>query len=137
MTLSDNNRCFGCGKENPSGLKIPFVVDRKKKVIRGEFTPGPEYQGYQGVTHGGIIATLLDEAMVRLAFDLGLYAVTAWMEVRYLAPLVIGEKVHVSAIILKEGRKLVEAAAEVNNSSGVCIAKANGKLIRLGFAPPQ
>jgi uncharacterized protein (TIGR00369 family) len=131
MTLSDNDRCFGCGKENPSGLKIPFVVDRKKKVIRGEFTPGQEYQGYQGVIHGGIIATLLDEAMVRLAFDLGLYAVTAWMEVRYLSPLAIGEEVHVSAIIVKEGRKLVEATAEVNNSSGICIAKANGKLVRV------
>lgn len=131
MTLSDNDRCFGCGKENPSGLKIPFVVDRKKKAIRGEFTPGPEYQGYQGVTHGGIIATLLDEAMVRLAFDLGFYAVTAWMEIRYTAPLATGEKVFVSANIIKEGKKLLEATAEVNDSSGIYIAKASGKLMRV------
>ena len=131
MKLSDNNRCFGCGKENPLGLKIAFTLDRENKAIKGEFTPRPEYQGYQGITHGGIIATLLDEAMVRLAFELGIYTVTAWMEIRYTSPLATGEKVYVSANITKEGKKLLEATAEVTDSSGTCIAKARGKLMRV------
>ena len=129
MNLSDNNRCFGCGKENPLGLKIAFTLDREKKAIKGEFTPGPEHQGYQGITHGGIIATLLDEAMGRLLFELGTYAVTAWMEVRYAAPLAIGEKVFVSARVVKERKKFFEAVAEVVDSSGRCMARANGKLM--------
>src|SRR3989304_4676628 len=97
MNLSDNNRCFGCGKENPLGLKITFTLDRGKKAIKGEFTPGPEHQGYQGITHGGIIATLLDEAMGRLLFELGTYAVTAWMGVRFMAPLGTGGRGFLSA----------------------------------------
>ena len=129
MNLSDNNRCFGCGKENPLGLKIAFTLDREKKAIKGEFTPGPEHQGYQGITHGGIIATLLDEAMGRLLFELGTYAVTAWMEVRYAAPLAIGEKVFVSARVVKERKKFFEAVAEVVDGSGTCIARASGKLM--------
>jgi len=129
MKLSDNNRCFGCGKENPLGLKITFILDRENKAIEGEFTPGPEHQGYQGITHGGIIATLLDEAMGRLLFELGTYAVTAWMEVRYAAPLEIGEKVFVSARVVKERKKFFEAAAEVTDSRGTVIAKASGKLM--------
>ena len=129
MKLSDNNRCFGCGKENPLGLKITFTLDRGKKAIKGEFTPGPEHQGYQGITHGGIIATLLDEAMGRLLFELGTYAVTAWMEVRYAAPLAIGEKVFVSARVVKERKKFFEAVAEVVDGSGACIARASGKLM--------
>ena len=129
MNLSDNNRCFGCGKENPLGLKIAFTLDREKKAIKGEFTPGPEHQGYQGITHGGIIATLLDEAMGRLLFELGTYSVTAWMEVRYAAPLAIGEKVFVSARVVKERKKFFEAVAEVIDGSGVCIARASGKLM--------
>ena len=129
MNLSDNNRCFGCGKENPLGLKIAFTLDREKKAIKGEFTPCPEHQGYQGITHGGIIATLLDEAMGRLLFELGTYAVTAWMEVRYAVPLAIGEKVFVSARVVKERKKFFEAAAEVIDSRGTIIAKASGKLM--------
>ncbi len=131
MKLSDNNRCFGCGNENPLGLKIAFTLDREKKAIKGEFTPGPEHQGFQGITHGGIIATLLDEAMGRLLFELEIYAVTAWMEIRYTSPLATGEKVFLSAKIIKEGKKLFEAHAEVSDSSGICLAKASGKLMRV------
>lgn len=129
MKLSDNNSCFGCGKENPRGLKIAFTLEKAEKAIRGEFTPGPEHQGYEGITHGGIIATLLDEAMGRLLFELGIYAVTAWMEIRYTAPLAIGEKVLISARVIKERTKFFEAVAEVNDSGGRCIARASGKLM--------
>src|SRR3989304_3529988 len=131
MNLSDNNRFFGCGKENPLGLKIAFTLDREKKAIIGEFTPGPEHQGYQGITHGGIIATLLDEAMGRLLFELGTYAVTAWMEVRFTAPLLTGEKVLVSAKVIKERKKFFEAVAEITDSSGNSIASASGKLMMI------
>lgn len=129
MNLSDNNKCFGCGKENPLGLKIAFTLDREGKAIKGEFTPGPEYQGYQGITHGGIIATLLDEAMGRLLFEIGSLAVTAWMEVRYMAPLAIGEKVFVCARVIKERKKFFEAVAEVTDITGAIIARASGKLM--------
>lgn len=131
MKLIADNKCFVCGRENPAGLKIPFKVDRENKTISCEFTPGPEYQGFKGITHGGIIATLLDEAMVRLAFDLGIYAVTASIEVRYIAPLNSGENVHVSASITKEARKLLEAEAEAHTPDGKPVAKAKAKLIRV------
>ncbi len=128
--LIGDNKCFVCGINNPLGLKISFVVDKGGKAIRCEFTPGPEYQGFQGIIHGGIIATLLDEAMVKLAFELGYQAVTAWMEVRYTAPLRTGEKVKIFSTITKEGKKLLEATAEATTTDGKTIASAKGKLIR-------
>ncbi len=131
MKLIADNKCFVCGRENPSGLQIPFKVDKENKTITCEFTPGPEYQGFKGITHGGIIATLLDEAMVRLAFDLGIYAVTASIEVRYINPLMSGEKVHVSASITKEAKKLLEAKAEAHTPDGKRVAKAEAKLIKM------
>ena len=131
VKLVADNKCFVCGRENPSGLKIPFKVDREKKTITCEFTPGTEYQGFKGITHGGIIATLLDEAMVRLAFDLGIYAVTASIEVRYINPLMSGEKIHVSASITKEAKRLLEAEAEAHTPDGKPVAKAKAKLIRV------
>ncbi|MDD5433814.1 MAG: PaaI family thioesterase [Nitrospira sp.] len=131
MKLVANNKCFVCGRENPAGLKIPFKVDRENKTISCEFTPGAEYQGFKGITHGGIIATLLDEAMVRLAFDLGIYAVTASIEVRYIAPLMSGETVYVSASITKEARKLLVAEAEACTIDGKAVARAKGKMLRV------
>lgn len=129
--LIGDDKCFVCGPKNPLGLKIPFEVDRAGKTIRCEFVPGPEYQGFKGITHGGIIATLLDEAMVKLAFELGLHAVTAGMEIRYLAPLMTGEKVDISAMIIIEGKKLIEASAEAVTIDGRIIAKASGKLLKI------
>ena len=110
-------------------------MDRAGKKIRCEFTPGPEYQGFQGITHGGVITTLLDEAMVKLAFELGIPAVTAWIEVRFLTPLMTGEKTYISAGITKEGKKLIEASAEAVTTDGKTIAKATGKMIRVN--PPS
>ena len=129
--LIADNKCFVCGRDNPEGLKIPFEIDRAGKSIRCEFTPGPAYQGFKGITHGGIIATLLDEAMVKLAFELGISAVTAWMEVRYIAPLMTGDNVHISAIITRDGKKLLEATSDACTHDGKIIAKAKGKLIKL------
>lgn len=129
--LIGDDKCFVCGPNNPLGLKIPFEVDRAVKTIRCEFTPGPEYQGFQGITHGGIITTLLDESMVKLAFELGISAVTAWIEVRFLAPLMSGEKVLISGGITREGKKLIEATAEAITSDEKVVAKATGKLLRI------
>lgn len=129
--LIGDDKCFVCGPNNPMGLKVPFEVDRGGKTIRCEFTPGSEYQGFQGITHGGIITTLLDEAMVKLAFELGISAVTASIEVRFLAPLMSGEKVHITATITRDQKKLIEAMAEATTTSGKVIAKATGKLIRV------
>lgn len=129
--LIGDDQCFVCGTNNPSGLKIPFEVDKAGKTIRCEFIPGAEYQGFQGITHGGIIATLLDEAMVKLAFELGISAVTAWMEIRYITPLRTGAKVKIFSTITKEGKKLIEATAEATTTEGKTIATAKGKLIRL------
>jgi len=127
--LIGDDKCFVCGPKNPSGLKIPFETDKVKKTIKCEFIPGPEYQGFQGITHGGIIATILDEAMVKLAFELGYNAVTAWMEIRYSAPLMSGEKIKIFSTITKESKKLLEAIAEATTINGKTIASAKGKLI--------
>ena len=132
--LIGDDKCFVCGSNNPLGLKIPFEVDRAGKKIQCEFTPGPEYQGFQGITHGGVITTLLDEAMVKLAFELGIPAVTAWIEVRFLTPLMTGEKAYISATITSDEKKIIEATAKACASNGDLIAKAKGKLIKLNPA---
>ncbi|MGH2486393.1 MAG: PaaI family thioesterase, partial [Ktedonobacterales bacterium] len=54
-------QCFACGQRNDIGLRLVFR--REGEVIVTEYTPDARYQGFPGVAHGGVIATLLDETM--------------------------------------------------------------------------
>ena len=105
MNLIDNKRCFVCGKENESGLKIDFFIENRR--IRAEFSIDNRFQGFSGIVHGGIISTILDEAMVKLAFGLGFSAVTANLNVNLRKPAKPNEKLIATGEIIGDfGRKI-------------------------------
>ena len=129
MELSDDGYCFVCGPENPIGLKLDFDFDGK--TISTEFVPQKEHQGYMNIVHGGIISTLLDEVMVKLAIAIGMPAVTAQMDIRLKKALKIGAKITVSAEITKDSKKIIEAYAKAVTDDAVVIADAKGKLVKI------
>lgn len=129
MELSDDGYCFVCGRENPIGLKLDFHFDGK--TITTEFVPKKEHQGYMNIVHGGIISTLLDEVMVKLAIEMGMPAVTAQMDIRLKKALNTGVKITVSAEITKDSKKIVEAYARAVTDDGVIVADAKGKLVKV------
>ncbi|MBI5049868.1 MAG: PaaI family thioesterase [Nitrospirae bacterium] len=129
MNFTDDGYCFVCGHKNPIGLKLDFSFDGK--TIKTEFTPKKEHQGYQDIVHGGIISILLDEAMVKLAIAMGIPVVTAQMEIRLRKALNVGQKIIVTAKILKDTKKILEAHAEAATEDNVVIAEAKGKLVRV------
>lgn len=88
---SSANRCFVCGPGNPAGLHVRFRLDGD--VCRAEFTPGDVHVGYDGVTHGGILFSLLDDVMANVVFLRGERCYTAKAEVRYRQPLPAGTSV--------------------------------------------
>jgi uncharacterized protein (TIGR00369 family) len=129
LNLTDNGYCFVCGPKNPIGLKLRFFFDGK--TIRTQFVPKKEHQGYQDIVHGGIISTLLDEAMVKLALAMDIPAVTAQMEIRLRKALNIGERITIEAEILKNTKKTLEAYAKAMIENGTVVADAKGKLIKV------
>ncbi|MFH1905032.1 MAG: PaaI family thioesterase [bacterium] len=127
MKLEDNHKCFVCGKKNPDGLKIDFkVLDNK---IQAEFVPRSSLQGYANIVHGGIISTLLDEAMGKLAFELGIDCLTAEINVRFKNPAYVGREYLLTGEILKKTHKIVFAKAKIQDESDLLIAEATGKLM--------
>jgi acyl-coenzyme A thioesterase PaaI-like protein len=60
----NSRHCFVCGVENPLGLKLKFYNTAPGEVSADICLPD-SYQGYPGITHGGIIAAMLDEAAGR------------------------------------------------------------------------
>jgi acyl-coenzyme A thioesterase PaaI-like protein len=128
--LRDNQRCYVCGKDNPAGLHVDFEIDKISRTIIGRFTPRPEHEGWVGIVHGGIVATLLDEAMVKLAAHLGIPAVSAELTVKFKAPAAPGEELVVSGKIVKEANRLIETEATVMRGP-VVIGEAKGKLLKV------
>lgn len=129
MELIDDNYCFVCGKKNPIGLKLDFSFDGK--TIKTDFIPQKEHQGYFNIVHGGIISTLLDEAMVKLAIEMGMPAVTARMDIRLRKALNVGEKITVQAEILRDTKKILEVYAKAVTEDHVVVADATGKLMKV------
>lgn len=79
-------QCFGCGRQNPFGLKLEWFNDYEKQQVETTFTLGDNYCSYPGTVHGGILATILDETAGRailLNNDFDHLMVTLKMEVVY------------------------------------------------------
>ncbi len=129
-TLRDNQRCFVCGKDNPAGLSVAFEINASSRTITAVFTPSDMHQGYEGIVHGGILSALLDEAMAKLTFGLGIPAVTAEMTVKFKNPAAPGNSLSVSGRITEETRRLIRAEARIERGP-VVIAEATGKLLRI------
>ncbi|MGF1690764.1 PaaI family thioesterase [Photobacterium kagoshimensis] len=81
-----HQHCMLCGTEPTFGLKLDFYNDQKGAVwskAKGSI----HQQGYQGILHGGFIASLLDAGMCQAVFNQGIEAVTGDMNIRYLAEI--------------------------------------------------
>lgn len=125
------NPCFGCGADNPRGMKLTFEQDHDARRIIGRFRFGPEYQGSNRVLHGGIIAVLLDEAMGKLNRFHDVRAVTAELSVEYLRPVPIGEDIIVEAQeVSREGRNLMHRG-EIRNAAGKILARGKGRFVAI------
>ncbi len=83
--------CFACGKDNPIGLQITYVVDGDR--CTAEFTPNENHLSWEDTVHGGIIYSALDDVTGNIPYQNGLVAHTARCEIRYRRPLRAGQTV--------------------------------------------
>lgn len=117
--------CFGCGPDNPWGLKLDFRNEGDLYVA--DFKPKEEYQGYPGILHGGIICTLLDEAMGRLLWAKGLKFPTGKLEVKFRRPARLDATFCVEASILSwKGRAITCCAVLRDTILDEIVAEGKG-----------
>lgn len=121
--------CFACGTKNPHGLHVTFRKNPSGGAI-GLFTPTEHHEGWPGVVHGGILATLLDEAMAYALWFSHFRAVTVRMETRYRRSISAGQSVTITAHVLGERRSVIDARGRVAFESGdVMVAEASGRFM--------
>ena len=127
----DDRVCFVCGEKNPVGLKLLIRTDSE----RGESTADvifPEHlQGWAKVVHGGLLATVLDEAMIYAAKAKGLKCVTGEMTVRFVKPASTGLAYKLKGRFVEDKGRIVLAESELRDSDGLEVARATGKLFKL------
>ena len=117
--------CFGCGQNNPIGMKLRFVKDGE--TIRAEFTPHKMHQGWPGMLHGGILACLLDEAMSNIAYATGNTTMTATIDIRWRQAVKVEVPLVVTAWITRHRKKIIETASKVTLKDGTIIAEGTAK----------
>lgn len=128
MDHSAQNRCFGCGVANPVGLHLEFLLAEDNSAVCIATIPDT-YEGPRGYLHGGIIATLLDEAMSKSVRANGFVAMTRHMEVDYLQPVPSGAQIRLEGRVThNEGRKHW-AQAMIRDAKGSELARSKGLFV--------
>lgn len=125
--------CFVCGRENPVGLKVKWDEHPEAGEIRGRVSVPEHFNGYPGVTHGGIVAALLDETAGRTVLMDGHFEdlmVTAKLEVVYRRPTPTGVPIDVVGRLLRRSGPRAEAEAELRLPDGTVTARATVLLAR-------
>ena len=124
------NRCFGCGQANAAGLHLDFLLGEDGRVVCLA-NIADSFEGPPGYVHGGIIATLLDEAMSKAVRSHGLVAMTRHMEVDYQRPVKSAAPIRLEGLLTRsEGRKhWVEA--KIVDESGKSLATGKGLFIEV------
>ncbi len=125
------NYCFVCGKNNSDGMHLRFTYDEERDFFVCRFRLGKRYTGPPGHCHGGIIATILDEAMGKVNKLRQVVAVTAEITVNYLKPVPLNQSLRVESREVKvKGRRHINAA-EILNQKGEVLARGRGLFIAI------
>ncbi len=127
----DDGRCFACGPFSADGLHLHFTPSGSQSV-RAEITLPPRFQGWRGTAHGGIVMTLLDEAMAHACGNIGERGVTASMELRFRGPVPLGTPLVVTGSVKWKRRQVMGVEAAVSLADGTVLATGEGSFVSRG-----
>lgn len=127
MEITDDNHCFVCGELNVNGLRMRPRIDVASQSASMSFSIPHSFQGWKGMAHGGILATLLDETCAYAAKSLVAHVVTAEITVTYKKPVPLETGVLVSASVIARRRKIIEVQGQIA-IAGEIYAEARAKM---------
>ena len=121
--------CFVCGPDNPGGLQVPFHRDGEMGSA-AVYTTRSEHNGWNGILHGGITISLMDEAFGWCLFFQNISSVTARIQARFHQPVPSGTPLHIRAWVIRRRRQLFDVRAEVRvgDAGGALVAESDAVL---------
>ena len=125
------NLCFACGPDNPDGMHLKFALDEANKKFICKFRLPKKFWGPPKHCHGGIVATILDEAMGKVNKIHDIIAMTRSMEIDYLRPSPLGQPLTLTGkFVRRDGRK-VFMEAELRNAADDLLVRSKGLFIAI------
>lgn len=125
--------CFICGVENPIGLKLK-IYQTSPGVIEATYTAPDHFQGYPGILHGGIVASILDEVSGRALMgepSSPRFMFTGRLQVKYRKNVPTGKPLRIVGKAIKSRGKSAEGWAGIYDQAGDLLAEASTLLIDL------
>lgn len=131
MDISKDDSCFCCGAANERGLKLAIAYPGPGRAETELVVPA-WFSGWKGVTHGGLLSTVLDEVMAHACMGLGqaaATAVTAEMTVRFLRPVPTGSRLRAEGRVVESRGRVIRTEGRLLDGDGLAVAEAGARFI--------
>ena len=129
----NSRMCFICGVDNPIGLKLR-IYQTSPGIVETTYTAPEHFQGYPGILHGGIVASILDEISGRALMgepSSPRFMFTGRLQVKYRKNVPTGKPLQIIGKAIKSKAKSAEGWAGIYDQEGNLLAEASTLLIDL------
>jgi uncharacterized protein (TIGR00369 family) len=114
------HQCFACGTLNATGMGLILHVEPSRSWV--DLTLEPRFQGWDGIAHGGILCTVLDEVMAWALVGEDNWGLTARLQVDFKRPVQVGQALRAEGWVTRSRRRLVDTAGHI-------VAEADGRVL--------
>jgi len=125
--LMTPHNCFACGTLNVHGLQLRLHASSDRCWT--ELTLPERFEGWEGIAHGGILCTILDEVMAWALVDHDVWGVTARMSVDFKRPVPIGRPIRGEGRVVDVRRRIVRAEGVLMDDAGAVLARAEAMFV--------
>ena len=121
----NSEMCFVCGRKNPIGLYMHFFDNGDDEVF-SDYTVQERYQGYPGIVHGGVLASMLDEVVGRVSMigDPHHFMMSVKLAISYRHPVPINTPLKVTGKIVRLRGRLGKAEGKIFLPDGTIACEA-------------
>lgn len=130
LPIENDRQCFCCGPDNEHGLHL-LVAYPKPGAAEAELLIDPRFAGWKGITHGGLLSTVLDELMAHACLSAGAKAVTAEMTVRFRKAVPVGSRVRITGTVTSDRGTVVRTEGKLYDAEGNIAAEATARFVKV------
>ena len=122
--------CLVCGRENPHGLQLRLRLDDASGVVSTDFVTRPHHAGFNDVVHGGLIATVADEAMAWASvWTAGRFGLCGELTLRFRRPAIVGTTIRVEAMVDDVRSRRIVTRCRCTDDAGDELATGSAKYV--------
>ena len=127
-TIERDNSCFCCGSDNERGLHLSVSYPEKGTAETSLEVP-EWFSGWKNMTHGGLLATILDEIMAHACVGMSQTAVTAEITVRYQKPVQTGSRIRAVGKVAEDKGRILVTQGWIYDADGAVAAEGSARFI--------